>query len=93
MAGNPGTRGQVSGLRQEPAEVWLVEGRPARFAWRGRQFTVLAVIERPASESADSGERQCWRVMAAPARDVRPAAYLLCLDPATGRWQVSPDGD
>jgi hypothetical protein len=89
-------RGQVSGLRQDPAEVWLVEGRPARFAWRGRQFTVLAIIERPASESADgadAGARQCWRVMAAPARDVRPAAYLLCVDPATGRWQVSPAGD
>ncbi|HEX9031319.1 MAG TPA: DUF6504 family protein [Streptosporangiaceae bacterium] len=34
-------------MRSEPAEVWLNDGRPARFVWRGRLFTVLSVIERP----------------------------------------------
>jgi hypothetical protein len=48
----------VSGVRSEPAEVWLNDGRPARFVWRGRLFTVLSVIERPAESdpgSAGSG--------------------------------------
>jgi Family of unknown function (DUF6504) len=40
----------VSQVRWEPAEVWLNDGRPARFGWRGRLFTVLAVLERPPAE-------------------------------------------
>lgn len=43
-----GSRQDVSGVRSEPAEVWLNDGRPARFVWRGRLYTVLSVIERPA---------------------------------------------
>jgi hypothetical protein len=31
-------------------EVWLINGRPARFVWRERLFTVLSVLERPAAE-------------------------------------------
>jgi Family of unknown function (DUF6504) len=37
----------VGGERSEPAEVWLADGRPARFGWRGRLYTVLAILDRP----------------------------------------------
>jgi len=39
----------VSGVRSEPAEVWLIDDRPARFVWRERLYTVLSVLERPAA--------------------------------------------
>jgi hypothetical protein len=45
----------VSGVRWEPAEVWLNDGRPVRFGWRGRFYTVLAVLERPPAQEP-SGE-------------------------------------
>jgi len=79
-------------VRQEPAEVWLAEGRPVRFVWRGRQFTVLAILERP-DEHADPAAQRCWRVTASHARDVPVAIFLLCLDPATGRWLMSRQSD
>ena len=33
-------------IRGEPVEVWLRDGRPARFVWRGRMFTVIFVVDR-----------------------------------------------
>jgi hypothetical protein len=33
-------------MRGEPVYVWLRAGKPARFVWRGRLYTVLAVLER-----------------------------------------------
>jgi hypothetical protein len=45
----------VGGERTEPAEVWLADGRPARFGWRGRLYTVLAILERPALADATGG--------------------------------------
>lgn len=42
-------------IRGEPVEVWLRDGRPVRFVWRGRMFTVMFVLERlllPAAEPA-----------------------------------------
>jgi hypothetical protein len=39
----------VSGVRSEPAEVWLIDDRPARFVWRERLYTVLSILERPAA--------------------------------------------
>jgi hypothetical protein len=47
----------VSGVRSEPAEVWLVNGRPARFVWRERLFTVLSILERPAVEADEAHQR------------------------------------
>jgi hypothetical protein len=63
LPGSAGTRTQgarVSGERSEPVQVWLINGRPARFVWRERLFTVLSVLERPAAEPE------------APARPARP---------------------
>jgi hypothetical protein len=33
-------------IRGEPVEVWLRAGRPARFVWRGRMYTVIFVLDR-----------------------------------------------
>jgi hypothetical protein len=33
-------------IRGEPVEVWLRDGRPARFVWRGRMYTVIFVVDR-----------------------------------------------
>jgi hypothetical protein len=30
----------------EPVEVWLRDGTPARFIWRGRRYTVMFVLDR-----------------------------------------------
>jgi hypothetical protein len=37
-------------------QVQLIDGRPSRFVWRGRLYTVLSVIERPGDrpEPADA---------------------------------------
>jgi hypothetical protein len=46
----------MRGIRGEPAEVWLRNGRPARFVWRGRMHTVIFVLDRqvrPAGTAAD----------------------------------------
>jgi hypothetical protein len=48
----------MRGIRGEPVEVWLRNGRPARFVWRGRMHTVIFVLERqvrPAATAADPG--------------------------------------
>jgi hypothetical protein len=48
----------MRGIRGEPAEVWLRSGRPARFVWRGRMYTVIFVLDRqvrPAATPADPG--------------------------------------
>ncbi|HXP21817.1 MAG TPA: DUF6504 family protein [Streptosporangiaceae bacterium] len=90
-------------MRPEPAGVWLSDGRPARFVWRGRLYTVLSVVERPSGqpetgpESVAQHERgpanwQCWRVTASPGKNVPATAFQLCHDPATGRWLLSRDG-
>lgn len=84
---DPGTIRRVGKVRPEPAGVWLSDGRPSRFVWRGRLYTVLSVIERPTAE-AD----QCWRVTASPGKNVPAVAYQLCHDPATDRWLLSRDG-
>jgi len=41
----------------EPVEVWLTDGRPGRFVWRGRMYTVMLVLEyEPGPQGArDSG--------------------------------------
>ena len=41
---------RVSGVRSEPVEVWVIDGRPARFVWRERLYTVLSILERPRPE-------------------------------------------
>lgn len=83
----------MSGIDSEPAEVWERDGRPVRFAWRGRLYTVIFVRDRwqVAAEPAagDMAGRECWRVEATPVRGVPPAVYELCHDLAADRWSLT----
>lgn len=45
-----GTRA-VSAVRPEPVQVQANNGRPARFVWRERLYTVISVVERPGERS------------------------------------------
>jgi Domain of unknown function (DUF6504) len=89
MLGTPG----------DPVEVWLTDGRPGRFVWRGRMYTVMLVLDhesrsRGGSDAGGSGcddpgaDRECWRVEATPLHTVPPATYELCRDNATDRWSL-----
>ena len=91
--------GQMSAMRPEPAQVQMIDGRPGRFVWRGRLYTVLSVLQRP-GESAVSdehdhdlggepGQWRCWRVTAAPGRNVPAVGFRLCHDADADRWLLS----
>jgi hypothetical protein len=71
----------------------LIDGRPGRFVWRGRLYTVLAVLERPADEGGQPATSRCWRVTAAPGKNVPAAEFRLCQQVATGRWLLTRDGE
>jgi hypothetical protein len=74
--------------------------------WRGRLYTVLAVVERPGQAAASAagesggaedhedrpGRWRCWRVTASPGKNVPAVAFRLCHDPAADRWQLTRDG-
>jgi Family of unknown function (DUF6504) len=89
-------------MRGEPVEVWLRDGKPARFVWRGRLYTVLAVLERWAtsrewaaeqqSDAAAPAGREFWRVEASPGKNVPSAVYELHHDEAD-RWLLSRSWD
>jgi len=95
-------RRRMSAMRPEPAQIQLNDGRPARFVWRGRLYTVLSIIRRPSEAVAgDEHEHdslpeavrwQCWRVTASPGKNVPAVAFRLCHDPAADRWLLSRDG-
>jgi Family of unknown function (DUF6504) len=94
----------VSRVYGEPVDVWVRDGRPARFVWRGRLYIVLRVLERwmvsgewwkqqeEEQEGAEPGEptdHEFWRVEASPGRSVPPATYELRRDIATGSWLLA----
>jgi Family of unknown function (DUF6504) len=83
----------MSGFGNEPVEVWERDGRPVRFAWRGRIYTVIFVRDRwlaPAESASDAiAGSECWRVEATPVRGVPPALYELCHEPAADQWSLS----
>jgi hypothetical protein len=74
----------MSALRPEPAHVQLNDGRPTRFVWRGRLYTVLSIVARPDGDP-------CWHVTASPGRQVPAVAFMLCYDPAADGWLLSRD--
>ncbi len=83
----------MSGFGNEPVEVWERDGRPVRFAWRGRIYTVIFVRDRwlaPAETACDAvAGSEWWRVEATPVRGVPPALYELCHEPAADQWSLS----
>ena len=91
----------MRGIRGEPVGVWLRHGRPARFVWRGRMYTVMFVLDRqlspgpapvdPGVAPADpaAGDRECWRVEATPERTVPPTRFELCHDLTADSWSLT----
>ncbi len=88
-------------IRGEPVDVWLRNGRPARFVWRGRLHTVLFVLDRrtappppptepdPAEPDPDGPGLEFWVVEATAQPAVAATRYELCHDLATDRWTLS----
>ncbi|HEY2508602.1 MAG TPA: DUF6504 family protein [Streptosporangiaceae bacterium] len=89
----------MRGIGGEPVEVWMSSGRPARFVWRGRTYTVLIVLDRryeprgaavcqPAEASSvrSAEDRDCWLVEATPQRNVPTSTYELCHELDADRW-------
>ncbi|MFI5066985.1 MAG: DUF6504 family protein [Streptosporangiales bacterium] len=77
----------------------MQDGVPARFAWRGRLYTVRGVLDhwmtshewwRQQAPDLDApAEREFWRVEASPGGDARAGVYELRRDPATGHWMLA----
>src|SRR3984957_12309702 len=71
-----GVGSQVSRTHAEPVDVGVQDGRPTRFVWRGRLYTVLGVLDhwvisrewwKQQNPDLDTpAEREFWRVEAAP---------------------------
>ena len=63
----------------EPVDVGVSGGRPARFVWRGRLYTVLGVLDhwvisrewwKQQNPDLDTpAEREFWRIEASPGRN------------------------
>jgi hypothetical protein len=83
----------MSGFGNEPVEVWERDGRPVRFSWRGRIYTVIFVRDRWLVEAGSASDAvagsEWWRVEATPVRGVPPALYELCHEPAADQWSLS----
>jgi len=98
----------VSVVRPEPVQVQVHDGRPTRFVWRGRLYTVIAIVERPgeaaaaaqvsewAHEPDDHQHRpadwRCWRVSASQGKNAPAVGFRLCHDPKADAWLLSRDG-
>lgn len=82
----------------EPVNVQARDdGRPARFVWRGRLYTVHAILEHwvinrewwadPAAEPGQP-ELEFWRVEASPGPGMTAGVYELRREIATGAWTL-----
>jgi hypothetical protein len=99
-----GGRFGMSRTYGEPVQVKArPDGRPVRFVWRSRLYTVRAIWEhwvinrewwREPADSGDAGtepgqpELMFWRVEAAPGQGATPGVYELRQDVATGAWTI-----
>jgi hypothetical protein len=82
----------------EPVEVQTREdGRPVRFAWRGRLYVIIAVQEhwmvnrewwREPAPVPGQPELQFWRVEASAGRTRLTGTYELRRDIAAGTWTL-----
>jgi hypothetical protein len=87
----------VSRVYGDPVDVWVVDGRPWRFVWDGRLYTVRRVLEHWVTtrdwwrdrhpDAEEATEREFWRVEASP--DTETGVYELRHDAATGGWMLS----
>jgi hypothetical protein len=85
----------------EPVNVQARDdGRPARFVWRGRLYTVRAILEHwvinrewwqePEDPGSEPGqpELEFWRVEASSGPGAAAAVYELRRDVATNAWTL-----
>jgi hypothetical protein len=83
----------------DPVDVFTTaDGRPIRFVWRDRLYTVRRVLEHWVTtrdwwreqhpEAAEEpSEREFWRVEASPDKEI--GVYELRHDAATDSWMLS----
>jgi hypothetical protein len=79
----------------DPVEVWVADGRPSRFVWHGRLYSIRNILDTWVAsrdwvrepESEDVTEREFWRVEASPDREI--GVYELRHDLATDSWMLS----
>ena len=84
---------------REPVNVQAREdGRPARFVWRGRLYTVRAILEhwvinrewwRDPEPEAGQPELEFWRVEAAAGQGMTAGVYELRREASTNAWTLS----
>ena len=87
----------MSRVHGDPVEVWMTDGRPSRFVWHGRLYTVLRVLEHWVTtrdwwreqhpEAGEGGGREFWRVEATPEKEI--GVYELRRDAETGAWMLT----
>ena len=83
---------------REPVEVQTREdGRPARFVWRGRLYTVRSILEywavnrewwRETDPVPAQPELESWRVEASSGQGLLSGIYELRRDVAAGSWTL-----
>jgi hypothetical protein len=88
----------MSRAYREPVEVQTREdGRPARFAWRGRLYTVRSIVEywvvnrewwREPDAAPVRPEMEFWRVEASTGQGMPTGTYELRRDVAAGDWSL-----
>jgi uncharacterized protein DUF6504 len=89
----------MSRLYGEPVDVWVRDDGPASFAWRGRLYTVLRVLDhwvvsrewwrQAGTDVGEPSEHEFWRVEASGGRSAPPATYELRQDTTAGRWLLA----
>jgi Family of unknown function (DUF6504) len=93
----------MSRVYGEPVNVQARDdGRPVRFVWRGRLYTVHAILEHwvinrewwqdPGASGSEAGlpELEFWRIEAAPGPGMTAGVYELRREAATGAWTLRP---
>ena len=70
------------------------DGRPVRFVWRDRLYTVRAILEhwvidvQPYPSEPGQVGLEFWRVQAAPGPGTKASVYELRREAATGAWTL-----
>lgn len=87
----------MSRVYGDPVEVWVMDGRPSRFVWHDRLYTVHRVLDTwvttrdwshdRAPEADESIAREFWQVEAAADREA--GVYELRYDGASDTWMLS----
>jgi hypothetical protein len=86
----------------DAVEVQRRDDVPAAFLWRGRLYSVRAVLAHwieaggwwrsgrsGFSANLDDREREIWRVEAGPGRAEGTGVYDLCFDWSAGGWTLA----